>query len=153
MVTGALGRIGRAIVNKLRDQRAIVITNDRENDDICGDLMDQTFCDILPAEIIKTHGQLDILVNNAGIITRGKITEASDEDFTHTMAINVEARFRLCRSAIRIMANVGVVRSSIPHAAGGSIPGRIIRFMSCQKRQLHRLPNVWGVTMHTRTFG
>ena len=107
LVTGASGRIGQAIVNKLRDRDAIVITNDRENADICGDLMDQTFCDILPAEIIKTHGQLDILINNAGIITRGQIIEASHEDFTHTMAINVEARFRLCRSAIRIMANVG----------------------------------------------
>ena len=107
LVTGASGGIGQAIVNKLRDQDAIVITTDRENADICGDLMDQTFCDILPAEIIKTHGQLDILLNNAGIITRGKITEASDEDFAHTMAINVEAPFRLCRAAIGIMANAG----------------------------------------------
>ena len=69
--------------------------------------MDQTFCDILPGEIVKTHGKLDILVNNAGIITRGKIAEASDEDFAHTMAINVEAPFRLCRAAIGIMANAG----------------------------------------------
>ena len=83
LVTGASGGIGQAIAHKLRDQDAIVITTDRENADICGDLMDQTFCDILPAEIVKTHGKLDILVNNAGIITRGKITEASDEDFTH----------------------------------------------------------------------
>ena len=107
LVTGASGRIGQAIVNKLRDRGAIVITNDRENADICGELMDQTFCDILPAEIIKTHGQLDILINNAGIITRRQIIEASDEDFAHTMAINVEAPFSLCRAAIGIMANTG----------------------------------------------
>ena len=52
-------------------------------------------------------GGLDILVNNAGIITRGKITEASDADFTRSMAINVEAPFRLCRAAIPIMAEAG----------------------------------------------
>lgn len=48
-----------------------------------------------------------MVVNNAGIITRGKITEASDEDYSRTMAINVEAPFRLCRSAIPIMAEAG----------------------------------------------
>ena len=58
-------------------------------------------------EVMKTQGRLDILINNAGIITRGKITESSDEDFTRTMVINVEAPFRLCRAAIGIMANSG----------------------------------------------
>ena len=53
LVTVASGGIGQAIAHKLRDQDAIVITTDRENTDICGDLMDQTFCDILPAEIVK----------------------------------------------------------------------------------------------------
>ena len=107
LVTGASGGIGQAIAHKLRDQDAIVITTDRENADICGDLMDQTFCDRLPAQVIKIHGQLDILVNNAGVITRVKINEARDDDFAHTMAINVEAPFRLCRAAIGIMANAG----------------------------------------------
>ena len=53
LVTGASGGIGQAIAHKLRDQDAIVITTDRKNDDICGNLMDQTFCDILPAKIVK----------------------------------------------------------------------------------------------------
>ena len=52
LVTGASGGIGQVIVNKLRDQDAIVITTDRENADICGDLMDQTFCDRLPARCV-----------------------------------------------------------------------------------------------------
>ena len=45
--------------------------------------MDQASFDTLPAEIIKTHGQLDILVNNAGISIQGEITEASGRDFAH----------------------------------------------------------------------
>lgn len=107
LVTGATGGIGQAIVKKLRSGGATVVTTDREGADICGDLMEAGFCDALPFEVMKTQGRLDILINNAGIITRGKITESSDEDFTRTMAINVEAPFRLSRAAIGIMANSG----------------------------------------------
>ena len=107
LVTGATGGIGQAIVKKLRSEGATVVTTDREGADICGDLMEARFCDALPFEVMKTQGRLDILINNAGIITRGKITESSDEDFTRTMAINVEAPFRLSRAAIGLMANSG----------------------------------------------
>lgn len=107
LVTGATGGIGQAIVKKLRSGGATVVTTDREGADFCGDLMEAGFCDALPFEVMKTQGRLDILINNAGIITRGKITESSDEDFTRTMAINIEAPFRLCRAAIGIMANSG----------------------------------------------
>jgi NAD(P)-dependent dehydrogenase (short-subunit alcohol dehydrogenase family) len=50
---------------------------------------------------------LDILANNAGVITRGKITETTDADYALTMAVNVEAPFRICRAAIGIMAARG----------------------------------------------
>ncbi len=79
--------------------------------------MDATFCDALPERAAKLMGGLDILINNAGIITRGDITAATDADYTRTMAINVEAPFRLCRAAIPIMA-----------AAGG---GAIVNTSSC----------------------
>ena len=52
LVTRPSGGIVPAIVNKLRDQDVIVISTDRENANICGDMIDQTFCDTLPAEII-----------------------------------------------------------------------------------------------------
>ena len=72
-----------------------------------GDLTDKTYCDELPARAADALGGLDILVNNAGVMRRGKITSASDEDYAVSMAINVEAPFRLCRAAIPIMANGG----------------------------------------------
>ena len=107
LVTGASGGIGQAIVAALRAEGATVIGSDREGSDINGDLMDQAFCDALPGLAADRLGGLDILCNNAGIITRGQITETSDDDYARTMAINVEAPFRLCRAAIPLMADTG----------------------------------------------
>ena len=117
LVTGAQGGIGQAICAALRRGGATVIGTDRDGADINGDLMDPTFCDALPARVAARHGRLDILCNNAGIITRGKITEASDDALHRSLAINVEAPFRLCRAAIPIMA------------AGGG--GAIVNTASC----------------------
>ena len=107
LVTGASGGIGKAIVARLKREGATVLTTDRTGAEINGDLTDAKFCDGLPSQAAEKMGGLDILVNNAGIITRGKITEATDDDLRLTMAINVEAPFRLCRAAIPIMADAG----------------------------------------------
>ena len=107
LVTGAAGGIGQAIVARLRTEGATVLTTDRDGANINGDLLDGAFCDGLPARAADQMGGLDILINNAGIITRGKITEATDEDLRRSMGINVEAPFRLCRAAIPIMAGAG----------------------------------------------
>ena len=111
LVTGAAGGIGRAIVRAFQACGAVVAGADlRESDadhSFIGDLTDGAFCDALPKRAAKAMGGLDILVNNAGIITRGKITEASDADYRLSMQINVEAPFRLCRAAIPIMASAG----------------------------------------------
>ena len=107
LITGANGGIGRAICDVLRDGGATVVGTDRKGADIDGDLIDPKFCDALPKQVVERHGRLDILCNNAGIITRGKITEATDDDLQCSLAINVEAPFRLCRAAIPIMAPQG----------------------------------------------
>ncbi len=121
LVTGAAGGIGQAIVSALQALGVRVAGSDRVNGAgdyfICGDLTDRDFADDLPRAAHVALGGLDIVINNAGIITRGPITETSDEDYARTMAINVEAPFRICRAAIPIMA-----------AAGG---GTIVNTSSC----------------------
>ncbi|MEM8650519.1 MAG: SDR family oxidoreductase [Pseudomonadota bacterium] len=111
LVTGAAGGIGQAIVSRLQRDGAVVtgsdFTSTNADFSIEGDLLDAEFCETLPAKAYDLMGGLDILVNNAGIITRGMITEASDEDYTRTMGINVEAPFRLCRATIPIMEKTG----------------------------------------------
>ncbi len=113
LVTGASGGIGQAIVAKLQEQGAVVCATDITLNDsladfnIEGDLTDASFCDSLVSQASKKMGGLDILVNNAGLMRRGIITDASDEDFALSMAVNVEAPFRLCRAAIPVMEKAG----------------------------------------------
>ncbi|TCK99976.1 NAD(P)-dependent dehydrogenase (short-subunit alcohol dehydrogenase family) [Shimia isoporae] len=111
LVTGAAGGIGRSIVARLQAEGTTVMGVDlsaaEADHNVTGDLMCGDFCNGLPEHAVTTMGRLDFLVNNAGIITRGKITEATDEDFARSMAINVEAPFRLCRAAIPLMADAG----------------------------------------------
>ncbi len=113
LVTGAAGGIGQTVVASFRAQGALVAATDRDTQGIeaevhiPGDLRDPAFCDALPAQAAQALGGLDVLINNAGVITRGPITETSDEDYDLTMGVNVEAPFRLCRAAIPIMAKAG----------------------------------------------
>ena len=113
LITGAAGGIGKSLVRKLRAEGAsvaitdITIGNVEAEAHFPGDLSAAQFCDELPSKATDALGGLDILINNAGIIRRGKVTEATDDDFKSTMAVNIEAPFRLCRSTIPIMAKNG----------------------------------------------
>ena len=109
LVTGANGGIGKVLVSNLRKEGALVSVTDFKTDKLEADihfdgyLLDSKFCDRLPSKVAEYFNGIDILFNNAGIITRGKITETSDKDYSATMGVNVEAPFRLCRAAIPLM--------------------------------------------------
>ena len=123
LVTGASGGIGQAIVACLQAEGATVAASDIDLSGsaadalLPGDLMNKSYTDGLAQAASDALGGLDIVANNAGIITRGVITEATDDDFSRSMAVNVEAPFRICRAAIPLMA------------AGGG--GAIINTSSC----------------------
>lgn len=113
LVTGAAGGIGEAIVRLLRNAGARVAAADRDVTGIDaeahlpGDLTNPEYTKNLPASVVDALGGLDIVVNNAGIITRGPVTESSDEDFEISIDVNVKAPFQICRAAIQIMADRG----------------------------------------------
>ncbi|WP_343116614.1 SDR family oxidoreductase [Ostreiculturibacter nitratireducens] len=123
LVTGAAGGIGAAIVRMLRAEGAKVAVADRDVSGIeaeahlPGDLTDAAYADALPEAARAALGGLDMLFNNAGIMRRGPVTATSDDDYRISLAVNVEAPFRLSRAAIPIMA-----------AAGG---GAIVNTASC----------------------
>ncbi|WP_300550514.1 SDR family oxidoreductase [Roseovarius sp.] len=123
LVTGAAGGIGSALLSALRARGASVAVADRDvsgleaEAHLPGDLCDPAYGDALPAAAADALGGLDLVFNNAGVITRGAVTETSDQDWALSLGVNVEAPFRICRAAIPIMA-----------AAGG---GAIVNTASC----------------------
>lgn len=56
---------------------------------------------------VKELGRLDILVNNAGTTRRAPCEEFSDGDWETVMGLNIDAVFRLCREAGRVMLEQG----------------------------------------------
>jgi NAD(P)-dependent dehydrogenase (short-subunit alcohol dehydrogenase family) len=113
LVTGASGGIGAAVVRALRARGVKVAVADRDvsaleaEARLPGDLRDAAYADALPAAAARALGRLDIVVNNAGVITRGKVTETSDADWSLSVGVNVEAPFRISRAAIPLMAGSG----------------------------------------------
>ena len=99
LVTGARGGIGSALVKALEAEGATVFAVDREDGDLC----DPAYAEALPTQAAEALGGLDLVFNNAGIITRGSVLETSDADWARTLAINVEAPFRICRAAIPLL--------------------------------------------------
>ena len=115
LVTGAAGGIGRAIVKRLQVEGAQVAVADQSNTELHGDVLlpgdltDSAYCDGLCEQAFNAMGQLDIVVNNAGVITRGPVTSTTDDDLKLSLAVNVEAPFRLCRAAIPLMNKGGAI--------------------------------------------
>ena len=113
LVTGAAGGIGKVISQMLRAEGARVAAADRNCDAvdaevrISGNLLDPAYADALPRTAAKALGGLDIIVNNAGVITRGPVTETTDQDWALSIGVNVEAPFRICRAGIPLLAEAG----------------------------------------------
>jgi len=102
--------LGHVLLTKLIHEGTTVVATDRRGDmvpgaiAIHGDLTDPVFCDTSPGQAQTALGGAGLIFNNAGVITRNEITGTTDADFTLTMAVNVEAPFRICRAAIPILA-------------------------------------------------
>ena len=124
LVTGATGGIGKSIVNKYAEQGFALAIADKDEDEanklaneinhnggmamvFYGDLLDQSYCDNLTSEVQTKLGTVGILINNAGFMSRGDITQTSDEDYELSIKINVEAPFRLIRASIPLMVESG----------------------------------------------
>jgi NAD(P)-dependent dehydrogenase (short-subunit alcohol dehydrogenase family) len=113
LVTGAAGGIGKVITEMLRAEGALVAAADRDCDAVAadarlsGNLLDPAYADKLPRMTAEALGGLDIIVNNAGVITRGPVTETSDQDWALSVGVNVEAPFRICRAGIPLLVDAG----------------------------------------------
>jgi 2-keto-3-deoxy-L-fuconate dehydrogenase len=113
LLTGAAGGIGKAVKKLFEDSGGLVALADKDLSQfqsglkLEGDLSDPGYASNLALEAVRALGGLDIIVNNAGIMRRGLVTNSTDEDLRLSLAVNVEAPFRIARAAIPIMAQAG----------------------------------------------
>lgn len=124
LVTGGGGGIGSAIARRFASEGAHALVTDVNGEaaetvaaDICAsghkasaitvDIARAEECRALVASALSAHGRIDILVNNAGINRRGNILAITEDDWSATFAVNLDAMFHLCRAAIPGMMENG----------------------------------------------
>ncbi len=117
VVTGGGGGIGRAIAQKLaQDKMKIVLLGGNniaklreagesvEQHAEClvlpGDLTDLAFMEKGVEQIMERFGGIDILINNAGMALSCPFEEVSEDEFDKIMAINVKTPFFLTQKMI-----------------------------------------------------
>lgn len=119
LVTGAGSGIGQAVCERLLSEDARVIALDRNVVTEpwlleAGDRASSLQVDLgepIDHQLIDDLGPVDILVNAAGVLHRSPIVDHSVTDWDVTMAVNVEAPYRLASLFVRQR-----LRSGLPGA-------------------------------------
>ncbi|MEC9150943.1 MAG: SDR family NAD(P)-dependent oxidoreductase, partial [Pseudomonadota bacterium] len=121
IVTGGTRGIGRAICERLRDERGFtIIANYAGNDDAARRFTEETgiatarfdvgdhdavvdACKAIEAE----HGAIDVVVNNAGITRDGTLLKMSYEDWDAVMRTNLGGCFNTAKATFAGMKERG----------------------------------------------
>ncbi len=118
LVTGASGGIGGAVARALHAQGAgVVLSGTREAalQTLAQELGDRSFAvaaslsdpaavdGLMAAAEAAAGAPIDILVSNAGLTRDNILARMKDEEWSQVLQVNLEAYFRLCRSAMRGM--------------------------------------------------
>ncbi|CAL9631484.1 SDR family NAD(P)-dependent oxidoreductase [Streptomyces sp. enrichment culture] len=137
-VAGALARAGARVVVIARREAELAATVAELTDDGCraawvsADLGTREGVRKASEEAVAKFGEPDILVNAAGVNLRPPMDELSDEVWDTTMAVNLEAPFRLGRRFGPGMAERGY--------------GRIIHITSQQAHRAFVQSGAYGVS-------
>jgi NAD(P)-dependent dehydrogenase (short-subunit alcohol dehydrogenase family) len=66
-----------------------------------GDLAEPAQCRAVVAEALEAFGRIDVLVSNAAYqMTRTSLEEIPDDEWDHTLAVNLSALFHLSKAAV-----------------------------------------------------
>jgi 3-oxoacyl-[acyl-carrier protein] reductase len=144
VVTGGGRGLGAAIAEELAARGAAVAVADRDAGLAremaerllsrgaratahVADVSDPQQVDVLFADVVEAHGRLDVLVNNAGIGAVAPSEELSYEQWSRTLAINLNGTFLCAQAAARhmlpggrgVIVNIGSVfaASGMPRRA------------------------------------
>jgi len=133
LITGAARGIGRATALLFAREEAAVAVADvvQDGEAVAQEIIRQggraifEHADVTRAadcrraveRTLREFGAIHVLFNNAGIIRRASVLELSEEDWDHTMAVNVKSMFLMSRQVIPAMIKAG--GGSIINTASG----------------------------------
>ncbi|WP_063053004.1 SDR family oxidoreductase [Nocardia arthritidis] len=132
VITGADSGIGRAVaIAYAREGADVLISYLDEDEDakevadlvtqagrkavlVPGDLSEAAHCRAVIDRAVREFGKIDILVSNAAFqMTHQTLEEISDEEFEHTVELNINAYFYLVKAALPHMpAGSSIIGSS-----------------------------------------
>jgi 3-oxoacyl-[acyl-carrier protein] reductase len=121
VVTGAARGIGRATAVRLAEVNHRTVLSGRDvgalekvaaeiraagGEASCheGDLSNPETASALMDAAVRTYGQLDVLVNSAGMAKHAPFLDIDPPDWQRTLDLHLNAVFRCCQAAARIMA-------------------------------------------------
>jgi len=131
VITGGDSGIGRAVaIAFAREGADVLIAYLNEHEDaqdtakyveqagrrcvlVPGDLADRAHAKTIIPKAVEEFGKVDILVNNAAYqMSHDTLEEISDEEWDHTVALNLSAMFTLCKDVIPHMPPGGAIVNS-----------------------------------------
>ncbi len=132
VITGGDSGIGRAVaIAFAREGADVLISYLSEHEDaqetaryveeagrrcvlVAGDLADRAHAKTIVPKAVEELGGIDILVNNAAFqMSHDTLDEISDEEWDHTVALNLTAMFVLCKDAIpHMQPGASIINSS-----------------------------------------
>ncbi len=140
VVTGGTDGIGKAMVNKLINEGAKVVTCGRDYDKLYqlqtlyagqpllavpADVSNETDCKNLIEQGLNFFGSIDILINNAGISMRALFSETELDTIRRLMDINFWGAVYCTKYALpHILKNKGTIAAVSSIAGYRGLPGR-----------------------------
>jgi NAD(P)-dependent dehydrogenase (short-subunit alcohol dehydrogenase family) len=132
VITGGDSGIGRAVaIAFAREGADVLLSYLSEHEDaqdtaryveeagrrcvlVPGDLADRGHCKTIIPKAVEEFGRVDVLVNNAAFqMSHDSLEEISDEEWDHTLAVNLSAMFTLTKDAIpHMQPGASIINSS-----------------------------------------
>ena len=132
VITGGDSGIGRAVaIAYAREGADVLISYLNEHEDaedtkkyveeagrtcvlVPGDLADRAHQKTIIPKAVEAFGRVDVLVNNAAFqMSHDSVEEVSDEEWDHTLALNLTAMFTLTKDALpHMQSGASIINSS-----------------------------------------
>jgi 3-oxoacyl-[acyl-carrier protein] reductase len=154
LLTGANGAISRAIATMFHQQGAACILTDIDEAGIVEfaqsldpsgescmgmkqDVTSSTDADRVMAAVKEKFGHLDFLVTSAGLYRDQMVHDMTDEQWQHSVGINLDGVFYTCRAAIPLLRDGGAIvnvssmsghRGSYMHSSYAASKGGVLAF-------------------------